>query len=50
MLNGKATIILLIVGLKKIPSINAWIFPKPKPLGWNVKAELNLSNYATKAD
>ena len=25
-------------------------FPKPKSLGANVKVELNLSNYATKAD
>ena len=25
-------------------------FPKPKDLGANVKVELNLSNYATKAD
>ena len=25
-------------------------FPKPRSLGGNVKVELNLSNYATKAD
>ena len=25
-------------------------FPKPKPLGGNVKIELDLSNYAIKAD
>ena len=25
-------------------------FPKPKPKGANVKAELDLSNYVTKAD
>ena len=25
-------------------------FPKPKSLGANVKVELHLSNYATKAD
>ena len=25
-------------------------FPKPKSLGTNVKIELGLSNYATKAD
>ena len=25
-------------------------FPKPKSLGANAKDELNLSNYATKAD
>ena len=24
--------------------------PRSKPLGWNVKVELNLSNYATKTD
>ena len=26
------------------------LFPKPKSLGANVKAELDLFNYATKAD
>ena len=36
-------------------SFNSWIdnseyFPKPKSLGTNVKVELDLSNYATKAD
>ena len=25
-------------------------FPKPKPLGKNVKVELGLPNYATKSD
>ena len=25
-------------------------FPKPKPLGENMKVELDLSKYATKAD
>ena len=25
-------------------------FPKPKPLGGNVKVELDLSNFSTKAD
>ena len=25
-------------------------FPKPRPLGGNVKVQLDLSNYATKAD
>ena len=25
-------------------------FPKPRPLGRNVKVELDLSKYATKAD
>ena len=42
-------------------SFNSWIdkkdivyvseyFPTPKPFGGNVKVELDLSNYATKAD
>ena len=31
-------------------SINEWNFPKPKSFEANVKVELNLSNYATKAD
>ena len=35
---------------KKRHSINEWHFPKPKSLGVNVKVELDLSNYATKAD
>ena len=47
MLNGKDTIILLIAGyMKKMTEY----FPKPKSLVANVKVELNLSNYATKAD
>ena len=51
MLNGKVVIICLIVGQKKkdIVQINKY-FSKPKSLGANVKVELDLSNYATKAD
>ena len=50
MLNGKATIVLLIVGLIKKAAKMSEYFPKPKSLGANVKVELDLSNYATKAD
>ena len=50
MLNGKATIVLLTIGLVKKTSINEWIFSKSKPLRRKVKVELDLSNYATKAD
>ena len=46
MLNGKVTIILL----KKDVAQMSEYFPKPKSLGENVKVELDLSNYATKAD
>ena len=36
---------------KKRHSINEWIFPETKnSLGANVKVELDLSNYATKAN
>ena len=45
MLNGKATIILLKVGL-----IRKTLFPKPKFFGGRVKVKLDLSNYATKTD
>ena len=45
MLNGKATIILLIGGLM----INEY-FPEPKYLGTNLKVELDLPYYATKND
>ena len=49
------------VKLKDYGSFNRWIdkkdivkmseyFPKPKSLGAHVKVELDLSNYATKAD
>ena len=47
MLNGKAIIICLIVGLVKKHCINQWIL---KSLGEKVKVELDLSNYATKVD
>ena len=59
-LNGKATIILLTVGLIKRQSINEWIFSKTKISKSesnlnlikraNLKIESKLSNYATKAD
>ena len=35
---------------QKRNSIDEWIFSKPKSLGANVKVELGLSNYGTKAD
>ena len=52
MLNGKAMIIHLIAGLIiKILYKLSQCFPKPYVrFGKNVKVELNLSNYATKAD
>ena len=51
MSNGKPTIIHLIVGLIKKETVQMTeYFPKPKSLGANVKAELDLFNYATKAD
>ena len=50
MLNGKVTIILLTVGLIKKYSINGEYFSEPKSSGGRVKVELDLSNYATKAD
>ena len=51
MLIGKAKIILLIIGLitKGIVKMSEY-FPKPKCLVANVKVELDLSNYAIKAD
>ena len=51
MLNGKATMILLTVGLikKGIVQMSEY-FPKANSLGANVKVESDLSNYATKAD
>ena len=51
MLNEKATLILLIVGLikKNIVQMSEY-FPKPRPLVKIVKVELNFSNYATGAD
>ena len=52
MLNEKATIILLKVGwIKKISFNKMSYFPEPYTLSKNkIKAELNLSNYATKLD
>ena len=51
MLNGKDTVICLTVKLIKKSIV--WMseyFLKLKSLGANVKVELDLSNYATKAD
>ena len=51
MLNGKATTNLLTVGLiKNIIVYMSAYFPKQESFGANVKVELDLSNYATKAD
>ena len=51
MLNGNATIVLLTVGLiKKDIVLMSGYFPEPKSSGGKVKIELDLSNYATKAD
>ena len=51
MLNGKGTIIRLIVGsIKKDIVQLSEDFPEPKSLGGKVKLQLDLSNYATKAD
>ena len=50
MLNGKVTIIRLIVGSTKKTVQMSEYFPEPKLLGANVKVELHLSNYATKID
>ena len=50
-LNGKATIIILTVGLIKKDIV--WMseyFPEPKSSGGRVKIELDLPNYATKTD
>ena len=51
MLNGKDKIICLVVGqiTKDIAQMSEY-FQKPKLLGANVKVELGLLNYATKAD
>ena len=50
MLNEKSTIIRLIAGqIKTDIELMSEFFPKPKSLGANVKVELGLSNYATKA-
>ena len=51
MLNGKATIALLTVGL--ITKDIVWMtehFREPKSLGGRAKVEFDLSNYATKTD
>ena len=48
MLNGKATIILLTVGLTKNTVKLSEYFPKVKYLGANLKVELHLSSNATK--
>ena len=50
MSNGKATIVVLIVGLIKRHNINEWIFYRTKSSGEKVKVELDLSNYATTED
>ena len=50
MLNGKASIVVLTVGLIKRHSIMSEYFPEPKSSGGRVKIELGLSNYTTKAD
>ena len=50
MLNRKDTIIRLIVGLIKKTSYKSEYFTEPKSLRANVKAKLDFSNYATKAD
>ena len=48
MLNGKAAIVLFIVGLIKKTLYR--YFPKLKSFGGRVKVKLDLSNYTTKAD
>ena len=48
--NGKATIVLSTVGLIKKTACMSEYFPEPKSEGGKVKVELDLSNYATKAD
>ena len=50
MFNGKAMIVLLTVGLKKKTVKMSEYFPEPKYLGGRLKVELDLSNFATKAD
>ena len=51
MLNGKDTIIHLIVGsMKKTQYKMSDFFPEPKYIGGEVKLKLGLSNYATKTD
>ena len=51
MLNGKATIVLLMAGLTKKDIIYmSEYFSEPKSSGGKVKVELDLSSYTTKAD
>ena len=50
MLSGKDTIIHLIAGQTKKTILISEHFLKPKSLEANVKVELDISNYATKAD
>ena len=50
MLTRKAKIILLTVGLKKVIAWMSGYFRKSRPLWGIVKVEVNLSNYAKKAD
>ena len=52
MSNGKATIILLIVGfIEKISLYKMSYFPEPYTCSKNkIKCELDLPNYATKSD
>ena len=50
MLNGKATIVLLTVGLIKITVWMSEYFQKAKSSRGRVNIELDLSNYATKVD
>ena len=50
MLNGKNTIIRLIVGSIKKTVLMSEYFLKLKSLGGKVKVKLSLSNYATKTD
>ena len=49
MLNGKATIVLLIVRLIKRHNLNELIFSRIELL-WKNRVESDLSNYATKED
>ena len=48
MLNGKAMIVLLTAALTK--RFISEYFPEPKSLGGRMTVELDLPNYATKAD
>ena len=51
MLNGKTIIIHLTVGFIKKDIVEvSECFPKSRPLGWSVKVELDLFNYAAKSD